>query len=126
MLVSGGRTARIALTPAGPIAGDGNCFSPSAPALRAAKHSEGDNTPGHDAIFSDLVSLTTSGSKLGETIMRPPALATSRTSSMLRTVPAPTVATDPKAFVNRARRSSGYGEFNGISIVVIPASIRIS
>src|ERR1700686_2156270 len=99
----------------------GKIFNPSAPAFRAAKHSDGVSTPGHDASFRALVSPTTSASKLGETIIFPPALATSRTSSAVRTVPAPIVATDPNAFDSLSILCNGRGELSGISIVVSPA-----
>src|SRR3954452_16620979 len=124
--VCAGKTARMALMPAGPITEHGKIFKPSAPALRAPKHSDGVRTPGHEASFNALVAATTSASKLGETMIRPPALATSRTSCAVRTVPAPIVARDPNVFAKAAIVLNGLGEFKGISIVVRPASSRAS
>src|SRR5262245_43519837 len=99
--------------PAGPTTEHGKIFSPSAPALSAAKHSEGVRTPGHEASFNALVSATTSESKLGETMIRPPALATSRTSCAVRTVPAPIVASEPNFLASAAILCNGRGEFKG-------------
>jgi hypothetical protein len=73
----------------GPARLAGNSFRPSAPALSAANASVGVKTPGKDCNPSRLVSAMTSASKLGETIRRPPASATARTSSTAVTVPAP-------------------------------------
>jgi hypothetical protein len=67
--------------------------------LSAAKASVGVKMPGKDCRPRRFVSATTPASKFGETIRRPPASATSRTSSSAVTVPAPI----------RARFAEGLG-----------------
>ena len=121
-----GSTARKARSPSVPRTEHGNILSPSAPALSAAKHSDGVSTPGQDASPRAFVARTTSASKFGETTILPPASATARTSSLVRTVPAPIVACSPNLSTRRAMLSRGRGELSGISIVVMPPAIRIS
>ena len=82
-------TARQALNTAGGMISAGNSFSPSAPALSAAKPSEGVMTPGSAASPAAFAARTTSASKFGATISRPPASFTRATSAASSTVPAP-------------------------------------
>src|SRR3569832_2650752 len=100
----------MAVPPAGPLTEHGQIFKPSAPAFSSAKHCDGVSTPGQDASLRALDSMTTSASKLGETIILPPASATSRTSCALSTVPAPLVADDPNFLASRPMLFSGCGE----------------
>ena len=74
---------------AGGMISAGNSFNPSAPALSAAKPSEGVMTPGSAAIPAAFAAETTSALKFGATISWPPASFTRATSAASRTVPAP-------------------------------------
>src|SRR5574343_786488 len=118
-----GSTARRALTTAGPIISAGNSLSACAPALRAANASLGVATPGMHARPRRRACCTTSASKCGEMISRPPAACTLRTSAALITVPAP-ISKSGCCEVSAAMLSSGRGELSGTSRSTKPAPVR--
>ena len=80
------------------------------------------NTP-NNKLF---VLMITSIFVFGETIIFPPAFATSPTSSMVSTVPAPITALSPKASESLLIEIKGDGEFRGTSIKVNPVFISIT
>ena len=117
-----GRTARMALTPAGEAISAGNSFSASAPASSASKASDTVKKPGSDSRPFDLLARITSISVLGETITVPPASATRSTSLVFRTVPAPTSALPSRFLAKRRIEVNGSGEFSGTSMMPMPAT----
>src|SRR5574343_1065604 len=118
-----GSTARRALTTAGPIISAGNSLSACAPALRAATASLGVATPGMHARPRCRACCTTSASKCGEMISRPPAACTLRTSAALITVPAP-ISKSGCCEVSAAMLSSGLGELSCTSSSTKPALVN--
>ncbi len=70
----------------------------------------------------EAVAAMTSLSTLGETMSRPPTSRMRPTSAGSSTVPAPTSARSPIAAARRRMLSSGWGEFNGTSMIRMPAA----
>ena len=68
----------------------------------------------------------TSGSTFGDTISRPPTSWSRSTSSGVSTVPAPIRISAGAFFTAIAMERNGSGELSGISIAVMPCSIRTS
>src|SRR3954452_10274375 len=123
IITPAGSTARIAAMPDAPSTLAGKNFRPEAPERAASSASVGENTPGSVIMTYWCARVSTCVSTFGDTISWPPTSLSRSTSAVVSTVPAPISTPAGASLTAMAIERNGSGEFSGISIAVMPASI---